>query len=173
MGDAAVLVPDALLQRFGDDTVLRDQYESMCRWVRQVAGLASVNGRWDTGFQFGDWLDPAAPPDRPDAARTDSSIVATAFLVRLATVLAGFATLLGEPLDAEEFRSVAARSRAAFRHEYVTRGGRLASDAQTAYGLAIVSDLLEGDELVAAGRRLAELVARERFTIGTVLWARH
>ena len=22
---------------------------------------------WDTGFQFGDWLDPAAPPDRPAA----------------------------------------------------------------------------------------------------------
>jgi alpha-L-rhamnosidase len=166
-GDAAVLVPDALLQRFDDATVLREQYVSMCHWVRQVAGLASTNGRWDSGFQFGDWLDPAAPPDRPDAARTDSSIVATAYLVRSATVLAGFAELLGEHSDADEFRSVAARSRAAFRHEYVTPGGRLASDAQTAYGLAIVFDLLDGDELVTAGRRLAELVARERFTIGT------
>ena len=29
----------------------------------------SANGLWDKGFQFGDWLDPAAPPDDPAAAR--------------------------------------------------------------------------------------------------------
>ncbi len=166
-GDAAVLVPQALLARYGDTAMLREQYESMCTWVRQVAELASANGRWDTGFQFGDWLDPAAPPDRPADARTDTSIVATAYLVRSATALAGFADLLGESADAAEFRGVAARSRAAFRHEYVTGGGRLASDAQTAYALAIVFDLLDGDELAAAGRRLDHLVAKEDFRIGT------
>jgi alpha-L-rhamnosidase len=166
-GDAAVLVPDALLQRYGDVAVLREQYNSMCTWVRQVAQLASTNGRWDTGFQFGDWLDPAAPANRPEAGRTDTSIVATAYLFRSATALAGFANLLGKSEDGSEFRALAERSRQAFRHEYVTGGGRLASDAQTAFGLAIMFDLLEENELAPAGKRLADLVTKEGFTIGT------
>ena len=35
-------------------------------WVDQVAELAGPGLLWDTGIQFGDWLDPAAPPDRPE-----------------------------------------------------------------------------------------------------------
>ena len=38
------------------------------RWPRTCAGSSrklSPNGLWDTGFQFGDWLDPTAPPDDP------------------------------------------------------------------------------------------------------------
>ena len=34
-------------------------YDSMSAHVRRVASLLSPTGLWDTGFQFGDWLDPA------------------------------------------------------------------------------------------------------------------
>ena len=33
--------------------------------------LTGGTGHWNTGFQLGDWLDPAAPPDRPGDSRTD------------------------------------------------------------------------------------------------------
>ena len=42
-----------------------DQYPSMAAHVRRVESLLSPTGLWDTGFQFGDWLDPHAPPDEP------------------------------------------------------------------------------------------------------------
>ena len=63
--DAAVWVPWALWQAYGDPAVLADQYDSMAAHVSRVESLLSPSGLWDTGFQFGDWLDPQAPPDRP------------------------------------------------------------------------------------------------------------
>ena len=58
-------VPWALWQAYGNLQVLSDQYDSMTAHVRRVESLLSPTGLWDTGFQFGDWLDPTAPPDEP------------------------------------------------------------------------------------------------------------
>jgi alpha-L-rhamnosidase len=38
----------------------------MQAWVELVAPLAVPSRLWDTGFQYGDWLDPTAPADRPE-----------------------------------------------------------------------------------------------------------
>ena len=76
--DAAVWVPWALWQAYGDRRVLEDQYDSMAAHLTRVESLLSPTGLWDTGFQFGDWLDPQAPPDRPFESRADSGVVATA-----------------------------------------------------------------------------------------------
>ena len=64
--DAAVWVPWALWQAYGDRAVLARALRR--RWPRTSAASRrslSPNGLWDTGFQFGDWLDPTAPPDKP------------------------------------------------------------------------------------------------------------
>ncbi|MFZ0214548.1 MAG: family 78 glycoside hydrolase catalytic domain, partial [Candidatus Dormiibacterota bacterium] len=70
-GDAAVVVPWVLYERTGDRGVLESQFDSMCAWVDVVAERAGDRHLWEHGFQFGDWLDPTAPPDRSAAARTD------------------------------------------------------------------------------------------------------
>ncbi len=76
-GDAAVVVPWVLYQRFGDTKFLADQFESMRAWVDLLERTAGESRLWDQGFQFGDWLDPAAPPDRPGDARTPGFLIAT------------------------------------------------------------------------------------------------
>ncbi|WP_214316999.1 alpha-L-rhamnosidase [Nonomuraea sediminis] len=165
-GDAAVLVPWTLYQRSGDLEMLRRQWPSMKAWVDQVAALAGEDHLWDEGFQFGDWLDPAAPPDDPGRARTDHALVATAYHARSASVLASAAELLGH--DAGPYTALAGQVRAAFRREFVTPSGRLACDTQTAYALALAFDLLDGPaQRERAGRRLVELVARDDHRIGT------
>jgi alpha-L-rhamnosidase len=167
-GDAAVTVPAILQERYADAGVLRAQYASMRAWVDQVADLAGGNHLWDTGFQFGDWLDPAAPPDKPAAARTDPHLVATAALARSARMLARIAALLGEEADHRRYATLAATVSAAFNDEFVTPSGRLASDAQTAYAIALTADLLEKqDQRERAGRRLVELIAADEYRIGT------
>ena len=45
--------------------VLADQFDSMAAHVRRMESVLSPTGLWDEGFQFGDWLDPTAPPDEP------------------------------------------------------------------------------------------------------------
>ena len=172
-GDAAVIVPWVLYQRFGDVGVLRDQYASMRAWVDHVVGLAGENRLWDEGFQFADWLDPSAPEDRPQQARTDPHLVATAALCRSLDVLASAADVVGagrhgRPDDAERYRSIAAEVRAAFAREYMAPSGLLVSDSQTAYALALRYALLpEADQRARAGRRLAKLVRYAGYRIAT------
>ncbi|WP_234320340.1 family 78 glycoside hydrolase catalytic domain [Streptomyces sp. SBT349] len=166
-GDAATVVPSVLHHRYGDAGVLERQYPSMRAWVDRIASL-TTDGVWSGGFQFGDWLDPAAPPDDPFAARADSDVVATAHLVRSADLVAGAARLLGAEDDAERYAALAARTREAFARHYVTDAGRVLSDAPTAYALAIAWDLLPTPEQrEAAGRRLADLVRAGGFRIAT------
>jgi len=167
-GDAAVLVPWALYQRFGDIDVLRLQYPSMAAWVDQVADLAGEKHLWDSGFQFGDWLDPTAPPDRPDDARTDRYLVATAYHARTAQVLADIAGVLEYGDDQRRYGALAHAVRTAFVDEYVAPSGRISSDSQTAYALALAFDLLPvAAQRRHAGERLASLVAEEGYRIAT------
>ncbi|NHI15741.1 glycoside hydrolase family 78 protein [Microbacterium excoecariae] len=168
-GDAAVLTPWTLFERFSDTGVLAAQYDSARTWVDQILELAGENRLWDTGFQLGDWLDPAAPPDDPADARTDRYLVASAYLAWSTRRLADAAEALGRGDDAAHYRDLAREVRAAFVEAYWDPAARrLTSDAQTAYALAIHFELLGGDDREAAGARLAELVAEggNRIAVG-------
>ncbi|MCI2237249.1 glycoside hydrolase family 78 protein [Paenibacillus sp. TRM 82003] len=166
-GDVAVLTPWVLHQRYGDVGVLRTQYDSARAWVDLVERLAGPGRSWSTGLQLGDWLDPAAPPDDPADARTDRYLVATAYFAHSARTLSRIAAVLGEHEDAARYGTLADEVREAFAAEHLRPGGRLSSDAQTAYALAIVFDLLPEAERAAAGERLAELVAEDGNRIAT------
>ncbi|MCS7475273.1 family 78 glycoside hydrolase catalytic domain [Umezawaea endophytica] len=166
--DAAALVPWTLYQRTGDLEVLRAQWPSMRAWVDHAAGLAGADLLWSGGFQFGDWLDPDAPPDNPFAAKADPDVIATAHLAKSARVVSDSALLLGDEAGAARYAELASRVRDAFVREYVTAGGRVLSDAPTVYALALVWDLLPtAEQRTRAGDRLADLVRAAGFRIGT------
>jgi alpha-L-rhamnosidase len=164
--DAGVWVPWTLYQAYGDEEVLRHQFGSMTAHVRRVRSLLSPNGLWDTGFQFGDWLDPDAPPEDPAKAKADTGVVATACAFHSATIVAETAKILGLEAEHAEFAEFAAKLRAAFNEHYVDNG-RVLSDCTTVYALAIVFDLLDADDEIAAGARLAELTEEAGYRIST------
>lgn len=167
-GDAAVIVPWVLYQRFGDVGVLRRQYKSMTAWVDQVAELAGEDHLWNEGLQFGDWLDPAAPADEPSYAKTDPSLVATAHHAYTARLLSEIAGILDNEEDRLRYEELATAVTTAFVNEYVTPSGRMASDAQTAHALALQFDLLPTSRhRERAGRRLRHLVQLDKYRIGT------
>jgi len=167
-GDAATVVPWTLYWRFGDAGVLATQFDSMRGWVDRQAALAGADGVWAGGFQFGDWLDPDAPPDAPWAAKVDPDVVATAHLARSAGIVANAAVVLGLDAEAVRYRELADRATGAFTTEYVSPSGRIVSDAPTAYAMALVWDLLpDGRQRAGAGRRLADLVRAGGFRMGT------
>lgn len=164
--DAAVWVPWTLYQAYGDTEVLARQFGSMTSHVRRVKSLLSPAGVWDANFQFGDWLDPDAPPENPAAAKADKGVVATACAYHSARIVADSAALLGRADEEVEFRAIAADLRAAFNREYVS-GGVVKSDCTTVYALAIVFGLLETVDEESAGNRLAELAAEAGYRIST------
>lgn len=165
--DAAVWVPWALWQAYGNREVLADAFESMAAHVRRVESLVSESGLWDRGFQFGDWLDPTAPPDQPSLAKADKGVVATACLYRSARMVADAATVLDRTADADQFAALAERTRAAFNEHYVSADGAVHSDCPTVYALAIHFGLLDPSHQTLAGERLAALVAANGFRIAT------
>jgi alpha-L-rhamnosidase len=165
--DAAVWVPWALYQAYGDPAVLERQYDSMTAHVLRVESLTSPSGLWDTGFQIGDHLDPTAPPDSPWQSKADKSVVATACLHRSASMVADAADVLGRAADAGKFRVLAERTRAAFNEHYVGADATITSDCPTVYALAIEFGLLDEATAQLAGKRLARLVADNGYRIST------
>ena len=167
-GDAAVVVPTVLYERYGDTGLLAAQYPSMKAWVDAVLHGAGDSGLWAGTMQLGDWLDPTAPPDNPGQARVDGDIVATAYLARSLRQVADAASILRLDADAKTYAALAERSRAAFAAEYVTPAGRMMSDAPTAYALALEFDLVNDPGVrEALAERLTALVREDGYRIGT------
>ncbi len=166
-GDAVTVVPWVLYQRYGDAGILEKQYPSMKAWVDHLERLCGESRLWEHGFQFGDWLDPDAPPHQADKAKTIPAIVATAYFARSTELLAKSAEVLGKTEDAQKYRQLHTEIRAAFVQDYVTPSGRMVSDATTGYALALEFDLLSNEQRKRAGERLIALVRQSRFHIST------
>jgi alpha-L-rhamnosidase len=140
----------------------------MRAWVDRVGELAGERRLWDQGFQFGDWLDPVAPPENPGAARTSHPLVATAYFARSAELVGRAAGVLGFAEEESHYLSLASQVREAFAREYITPAGRLVNDAQTAYALAIEFGLVPNPEQRQhAAERLRELLQEDGYHIET------
>lgn len=166
-GDAAVLVPWTLYERFGDIGVLREQYPSAKSWVDLISRIAGPDRLWNTGDQLGDWLDPDAPPTAPSKGKTEPALVATAYFAWSTRRLADTARVLDKTDDEEYYARLAQEVQVAFLREHVKASGDMTSDSQTAYALAIVFDLIPENLIAHAGKRLAELVEASDNRIAT------
>ena len=158
--DAACMAPWSAYQRFGDREMLVRQLPSMASWVRCVSDEV-LGGFRTPGFQFGDWLDPTAPPDNPENGLTEYDVVMTLGAIRSARLALEAATVVDEPDVAGEMSGLLERLLAFFDAEYVTANGLVASDSQTAYALALAVGALPEPKRPAALDRL-ELLLRRR-----------
>lgn len=153
-GDAATLVPWALYEAYGDQEVLRRQFPSMRRWVDWAASRLNSAGIWVGDFHLGDWLDPGAPPDKPEEATTDRDFIASAYLAFSAGRLARSAALLSEPSLAEWYDALSARvATATWR-----RWRETVIETQTGCAMAIAFGIVPPDEVARVGGRFAALV---------------
>lgn len=167
-GDAAVLVPWAVYRSTGDAGVLRRFLPMMDGFVNGVAARCGDSYLWRGGFQFGDWLDPDAPPDNPGGSKADPDVVATAYFAHSTRLVARAHAALGQTDEAKRYDRLADKVAQAFRHEYVTDNGAILSDCASVYAMALVWDLLETpQERKGAGDRLADIVRVSGFRIST------
>ncbi|CAK7227670.1 hypothetical protein SEUCBS140593_006654 [Sporothrix eucalyptigena] len=166
--DVTVLTPWDLYTSSGDLELLRKQYPSMKAWVDR--GIPrGTNGLWDpNAWQFGDWLDPAAPPNDAAAGRTDVTLVADCYLIRVLDTISTISALLGEAEDTLRYTKDAAKTKLTFGHEYVAPSGLLAGDTQTAYALALRFGLFDSERKVKkAAKRLGHLIQAAKYRIAT------
>ena len=155
-GDAGVIIPWTMYLAYGDTRLLARQYPSMRRYVEYQHKVAGDALLWNTGWHYGDWL--AFSTVRADypGATTDKDLIATAFFAHSTDLLARSALALGKTDDARQYRDLFERIKTAWNKEYTTGSGRMSSNTQTAYSLALQFHLLPEGERDAAGNRLAK-----------------
>ncbi len=158
--DVAVIVPWVVYQSYGDKRILEEQYPSMKAWVEYMRRQAGEKCIWNDGFSFGDWLAFATTNADYPGATTDKDLIQTAYFARSTALLAKTADVLGKKEEAAEYAALEAKIVSAFQKEFVTPNGRLSSNTQTAYALALAFDLLPKPERAGAAARLADDVKK-------------
>lgn len=162
--DAATVVPWVVWNQYGSLEVLHDQLDSMRRWVATLQHRAGEDGLiHDDSLQWGDWVDPDAPPDQPWLSKVPPIFVVNAYFARSARLLAQAEDLVGDADEAGRYRALhAAVGRAAWQAWGVEAG-----DTQTGAALALEFDLVPAAERVAVGERLAAAVRAGEGRIAT------
>jgi alpha-L-rhamnosidase len=143
-GDVAVINPWTIYLTYGDKQLLENQYPSMKAYVEYIRKKAGDSYLWKKGSIFGDWLfykpvmDSHGEPD----GYTDKDYICTAFYAYSTNLVKEAALALGKEDDAKMYGEVFEKIKKAFNEQYVTSSGRIASDSQTAYVLALMFGLL-------------------------------
>ena len=111
---------------------------------------------WTNGTHYGDWLAFATNRSDYPGATTDKDMLATAFYAYSTSLMEKTARVLGRYEEAEGYASLWKRIQEAFVREYVTANGRMASNTQTAYTIALNFGLLPEGLRAQAADRLEE-----------------
>lgn len=179
-GDACVIVPWTFYEVYGDETILKENYDMMKGWVDFSAKRAAENTRpqyennpykeylCDQGFHFGEWCQPGVDNTEvmKNTMMNGSPEVATAYFCRSASLLAKIAEILGHEEDAKKYAEIASKAKAAWRFTCLTEG-RIVSDRQCDYVRPVAFGLLDEEEAKQAVSDLNELVVTNGYHLNT------
>jgi alpha-L-rhamnosidase len=118
---------------------------------------------FDYGFHFGDWLAFAeymsyyynAPDYGYAGANTDKDLLATSYFYYTTGLMSKIATILGKSDDAKKYAGILPKIKTAFAKEFLSQTGRLTSNTQAAYVVALSLGLIPDDKKATASERLA------------------
>lgn len=164
-GDAATIIPWEMYLVYGDKQLLETQYPSMKAWVEYIRGKAGEELIWKGGSVFGDWLfyHPLVNDHTAPDGHTEPDFIATAFYAYSTNILAKAARALGKTDDARHYTELFNKIKEVFIHEYVTPAGRVGTNSQTSYVLALMFNLLP-EELKAKAAQFLVNDIRSRGT---------
>ncbi len=155
-GDVSLIAPWTMYLVYGDRRILETQYPSMKAYVEYIRNKAGDSYLWKGGSVFGDWLFYKSMAQTESDGYTSPDMIATMFYAYSTHLLAKTAEVLGKQDDVKFYTDLLTKIKAAFVKNYVTGEGRIASDSQTAYVLALKFGLLPDDLQVKATQYLVD-----------------
>jgi alpha-L-rhamnosidase len=182
-GDAIVMVPWEVYLASGDAGILAENWDAMNRWLGFVRASAQTQRHpsrasqppapheqylWDTGFHFGEWMEPGGPePDLFAARSADHGIVATAFYRHTTHLMGRIAAVLGLEAEAAELAELSANIRDAWETEYLDDAGLVTRASQANCVRALAFDLVSPEHRAAVTTQLVDLVRAAGTHLGT------
>ncbi|MDP5033194.1 alpha-L-rhamnosidase [Paraglaciecola sp.] len=187
-GDAATIVPWELYQFTGDESILRDNYTMMKRWL----GYHTFNSNQhiSTMGSYGDWLQPFGEEGK-NGGDTNKDLIATAYYAHAANIVAKSARILGFNNDATQFETLFSNIKRKFRDYFFDQNMTLNANitkppvysngsertgkpvvfspkaTQTTYLLPLAFDLFEPNDQNIAVSHLLELINMSERHLGT------
>ena len=152
--DACVIIPWTLWLTYGDQRILETQYPCMKKWVDFMTGRAGAKNLWLGDWHYGDWL------AFEKGGITENDLIASAYFYNSTKLLGKMAAIIGKKEDAEKYGKLASDIKDAFNREFVTPGGKLTSQTQTAYALALAFELLPENSRLKSAAYLTENVEK-------------
>ena len=176
-GDASVIVPYTMYQRYKDVRILEENYEMMKGWAgylenRAKAGSTTEEAQKnpykdyciDNGVDYGEWCEPGVGVEGVE--QNGQTGVATAYLSYSAGMLSKIAQILGKEEDAKHFAEVSEYAKKAFQFTQ-TDNGKITSERQCMYVRPLAFGLLEEKDAVQAAADLNKLVIKNGYHLNT------
>ncbi|GAA0947798.1 family 78 glycoside hydrolase catalytic domain [Virgisporangium aurantiacum] len=157
-GDAGVIVPYTLWQRYGDLRVVDENFTAMARWVdylRATSGADLIRNQ----TTYGDWLNVND--------NTAQDLISTAFFAWSARLVSRMAAATGRTAEAASYGTLADRVAAAFAGRFVAADGTVSGNTQTGYVLALAFGLTGNRTQAVADKLVARVnAAGGHLTVG-------
>ena len=158
-GDAGVIVPWTIYKAYGDTRIIHKHYDAMTRWMSYLRGAnPDLLRRNKLGNNYGDWLS-------PEGDATPKDLLATAYWAHDANLMAEMSRAVGR--DATVYEKLFENIKEAFNRVYVTPDGRVGSDTQTGYVVALHMGLLPEELREEAAGHLVKTIEAKDWHLST------
>ena len=154
--DAGTIIPWHVYQNYGDLSLLRESYPMMRDYTETLIAADRAAGGTHLvfrSFTFGDWLAQDGMGPQSLKGGTEDAFIQGVYYMHSVELTGKAAGEIGAREDRDRYGALAEEIREALRAEYLTPGGRLAVDTQTAYVLALHFGLYRNREKLLQGFR--------------------
>ncbi|SFN41267.1 Alpha-L-rhamnosidase N-terminal domain-containing protein [Chitinophaga sp. YR627] len=157
-GSAAVIVPWLLYRWYGDNTVIREAYPMVKKYVEYLGAKAQNN---ILSYGLGDWFDNG--PQRPGVAQlTPKEVTATGIYYYDLVLAANMADLLDKTAEAKQFRVQADKVKHTFNHEYFNVETKVYSTgSQTAMAIPLCVGLVDEQYRQAVFKNMVDSIRQQ------------
>lgn len=180
-GDASVIVPYTMYQLYGDEQILRENYEFGRRWLaycEKKAKKSRLKNRFsknpyknytiDTGMHYGEWLEAGVSMEdaMKDIIFNGAPDVATAYFAQSCRMMSEIAKILGKKEDEEKYGKLAHNAVKAYRYHEL-KDGLIVSGRQCRYVRPLQMGLLNHVQSRQAAADLNALVEDSGYKLNT------
>ncbi len=181
--DAGVMMPYRMWKLYGDESIIRDNYDAMRRYAifmqkrlgkwyptRRIIKLPKATKRYiaNYGQAYGEW---AEPEDVNKLVLSDMAIPhpeeATAYTCYVMSLMAEIALFLGKQNDAQEYQHYETETRKAYQELSELKKFTLDTDRQARLVRPLYFNLLNETQTEFAKKRLIEALEHYGWRLGT------
>jgi alpha-L-rhamnosidase len=158
--DAAVIIPWSMYLTFGDKKIIKQQYESMKKWIDFMHAHEDANGSWSYKLQFGDWVALDAEEGSYFGA-TPNDLVCAAYYAYSTGLFAKMAKNIGKVEDAKLYQKRYECIVEQYQKRFFDEDGDLRVKTQTAHVISLYFHLTAKQYIKKTASKLVDLIKKE------------